>query len=196
MEIITQLLTFFGLNQPLQNIGSLIFIIAGFLNNFFGYKLLRLSKIICGFGVGFVVGQFAGKTFSSNTSALIISVGLGVVVAALSNFIFELGVFVFGAVMTMSVFLLTAQAFNLEMRHLNVWMSVGIVASLILGSLIARFQKIHLILFTSFQGSFSMTSGLSNAFGWKDDPLHIIGFFVLLFMAGFLVQLLLCKRDD
>lgn len=195
MNMINDLLMFFGLSSTLAHADSYLNIITGLLNGFFGYKLLNLWKIICGFILGCGIGYFAGISLASTTYVWAITIASGIIVAALSHFIFDLGIFIFGFLMTLSMFHTLSQTFGIKDGLFYVWMGIGLICSILLGSLASHFEKSYFILFTAIRGAISMTSGIAVLAGWNDF-LRLVGLCVLLIMAGIGFQILFTRNDD
>lgn len=195
MEMISDLLAFFGLSTALLQNASYINIITGFVTGFFGYKLLKLWKIVCGFGLGCFIGHIAGKGFASETSLWAITLAFGILMAVLAHFIFDLGLFVFGFIMTISMFHIISQTVHFTGVFFYMWTSIGLIASILLGSLVSHFQKFHFLAFTSVRGAISLTAGYAVLEHWN-DLLRLIGLCVIVSIAGYAFQSLITKKDD
>ena len=195
MQMISDLLTLFGLPTDLLQNVSYINIITGFVIGFFGYKLLRLWKIICGFALGCFIGHLAGMGFASQTSLWAITLAFGIIMAVLSHFIFDLGLFVFGFIMTISMCHTISEAFAFTGVIYYMWTSIGLIASILIGSLVSHFQKSYFLAFTSVRGAISLTAGFAVLEQWL-DPLRLIGLTVIFTFSCFAFQTLITKKDD
>jgi hypothetical protein len=80
-------------------VSPFVLLIAGFIICFFGYRLLRLTLGLAGFGVGFALGLLIAGLFpgSSQVLTIILAVVFGVLGAILATALFKFGVFLLGA---------------------------------------------------------------------------------------------------
>ncbi|HTW92844.1 MAG TPA: DUF4203 domain-containing protein [bacterium] len=74
-------------------------LLAGFVVCFFGYRLLRLTLALAGFGVGLVLGLSVARLMphTSHVFAVVVGVVCGVLFAVLATAVYKFGVFLLGA---------------------------------------------------------------------------------------------------
>lgn len=164
--------------------------LVGILVCFFGYRLLRLTLIITGFALGGYLGFFIASRFTGPGWLTVLSViGLGVLGAVLTGFLFKLGVFVLGAVAAGLLVLVFAPGTG--------WQEVIFVLGIgLAGGVLALFLQRPVIAFLSaFLGAWWVVAGLFHLGGRThlrlpaETDLPMMGLsWLVLGIVGFLVQ--------
>jgi len=83
----------------LSTVSPALLLIAGFVVCFFGYRLLRLTLGLAGFGVGLALGLAIAGLIPGISQAITIVIGIvcGILGAVLSSVLYKFGVFLLGA---------------------------------------------------------------------------------------------------
>ena len=83
----------------LSTVSPALLLIAGFVVCFFGYRLLRLTLGLAGFGVGLALGLAIAGLIPGISQAITIVIGIvcGILGAVLASVLYKFGVFLLGA---------------------------------------------------------------------------------------------------
>jgi hypothetical protein len=147
-----------------------VLLIAGFIICFFGYRLLRLTLGLAGFGVGFALGLLiAGVIPGANqVLTIILAVVFGILGAILATALFKFGVFLFGAgvgVLVASI-VVTATTWHYPMIARVIGAIAGGILTLIL-------ERPLISILSAFAGAWAIVLGAFRLFGWhhaSSDP--------------------------
>lgn len=125
---------------------------------FFGYRLLRFTLVVLGFGLGAYLGwllttRLAAANWLVLTAALILGIGL----ALLLVWLFRLGVFLVGAVAGALLTLIIARGGYVVLMAVIGGLAGGILALLL--------QRPVLSLLTAFVGAWGVVAGFFSLFG-------------------------------
>jgi hypothetical protein len=84
----------------LTTVSPAFMLVAGFVVCFFGYRLLRLTLGLAGFGVGLALGLFLAAMLAPSASqilTIVIGIVCGILGALAATLLYKLGVFLLGA---------------------------------------------------------------------------------------------------
>jgi hypothetical protein len=149
---------------------AVLAIALGGLICFFGYRLLRVTLGIVGFGVGFALGGMVASLISNITPVflLIIAVASGVLGAILAAVLYKAGVFLLGAgAGALIASLALAGAGNTQS------VLIAIAAAIVGGVLTLLLQRTLVSVLTAFGGAWGGVAGVFHLVGWYDlsaDP--------------------------
>ncbi len=182
--------------MSIQWIPGLLIVLLGLIITFFGYRLLKFTLIISGFGLGAYLGWFLGtRTGAAGWLVAVAGIVLGIGGALLTVWLFRLSVFLLGAIA--GALLTTIFSWGSGWQHLL----VVIAGALIGGVLAVLIQRPVLSFLTAFVGSWWVVAGFFSLFGrtrlrladGAEMPLIAI-LWLGLGVLGFLVQLLRTGR--
>ncbi|MEO0052954.1 MAG: DUF4203 domain-containing protein [candidate division WOR-3 bacterium] len=171
--------------------GIVIFLL-GLVVTVFGYRLLKFTLVVFGFGLGVYLGWLLGIRIGAVKWLVVLAgIGLGVLGALLTVWLFKVSVFLLGAVAGILLTLIISGATG---WHQLLIVLVGALTGGILALLI---QRPVLSLLTAFVGAWGMVAGVFSLFGKTrirlgqglEMPLLAI-LWLGLGGLGFLVQLL------
>ena len=147
----------------LRTVSPVLLLIAGFIICFFGYRLLRVTLGLAGFGVGLALGlAIAGVTAGvSQVLTVILAIVFGILGAILATSLFKFGVFLLGAgvgVLVASI-IVTATAWHYPM--------IARVIGAIAGGLLTLILERPLIsVLSALAGAWGMVLGAFRLLGW------------------------------
>jgi Domain of unknown function (DUF4203) len=135
---------------------SLVAIVLGLLNCFFGYRLFKILLGIYGFVLGAIFGAvIAGGLASGNTIVMIVAaLAGGLLGAGLMVAFYFLGVFVVGAVAGALLAGSIGTALGVDLPTF-----VVIIVAIIVGLVALALQKIVIVLATAFSGAWLVIDG-------------------------------------
>jgi len=170
---------------------------------FFGNRWLKFVLGVYGFVVGFMVAStvLPMTTMMDETSTLLISLGVGLVGAALFILLMYVGIFCIGFGGGVLLSLLLAQVLNLNILEWYVYIPMLVIGSL-LGALTLYNRRIFVSIFTAYIGASAlaqfvdqMVNGVRLQPGELYDPLASYTSIVYLialagfFLTGLIIQL-------
>jgi hypothetical protein len=132
---------------------------------FFGYRLLRLTLGLAGFGVGLALGLAIAGLVSNMSQVLTITIGIvcGILGAILAVLVYKLGVFLLGAgagVLVASILLAST-----NWHHP---MLIRLVAAIGGGILTLILERPLVSVLSAFAGAWGLVLGAFRLFGWHD----------------------------
>ncbi|MBN2379157.1 TMEM198/TM7SF3 family protein [candidate division WOR-3 bacterium] len=142
---------------------AIIYILAGVLFCFFGY---RIFKVVLGIA-GFIFGYYLAANLVSLLApplwvVILVGVAGGILLALLSAFIYFLGVFVLGAYFGATIAFVLAGLFGSAFST-SPWMWVMVLILAVAGGVIAViFHRFMIILSSSFAGAWSIMAGIGS----------------------------------
>lgn len=180
--------------EEITTIGILLQMIMGILNCFFGYHLLKVWTSLCGFVFGIILGYVLGKSITENTGILIaILLVTGLLMGVLAYRIYLAGIFILGWIMTVLGMGMLGKNIEINSQYATLYLVVAIIAGIIVGSLLVKFSKPAIILFTGIQGSYSFITGVRHFVAWNQGILVLIG--ILVAVLGILWQFFATKKE-
>ena len=165
-----------------------VIIIVGILISFFGLKLVRVLTTIVGFvlgaGIGLIISNVLGW---SGITVAIVTLGCAVVLAALSFFLYRMGVFlmVFGAATT-----IICAGNNITNMMLIIFVAVALVFAI----LSAIFVEPLVIVVTAICGAVNASLAIVAATGLEGNLLIMIGIAVAISIVGMIIQFMMHSR--
>lgn len=164
-------------------------LVFGFLNCFFGYKLLKIWVAFCGFLAGFTVGLLVVPHFVVKEGIiLLISCGMGLVLGVLGYEVYLVGAFVLGWILTVSVFLSLGRMLKFDDKMVILMLGVGVLAGIAVGALIVRFSRPGIILLTAVSGGITLGMGVLDILKVNNST-AVFAAGIILSLCGVCVQL-------
>ena len=150
-----------GIDLPALGTGgtlivTLVAIILGLLNCFFGYRLFKVMLAIYGFVLGAIFGAIIGGGLANGNTVAIIVAGLGggLLGAGLMVAFYFLGVFVVGAAAGALLAGSIGTALGVDLPTL-----VVVIVAVIVGLIALALQRVVIILATAFSGAWLVIEG-------------------------------------
>ena len=158
-------------------------LILGILISLFGLKFHKLVLAIIGFVIGFALGNIVVElTGVDNQSlALVLRFGLALVIGGCSFTLFES---LISILVGIGIFILVSDMIG------AIWYSyvIGIVCGLLGASLVGKFYKLGVVLFTALAGSYLITNAIVGYFEYS--YMLVVG---IVFIIGFVFQFMTNK---
>ena len=158
-------------------------LILGILISLFGLKFHKLVLAIIGFVIGFALGNIVVElTGVDNQSlALVLRFGLALVIGGCSFTLFES---LISILVGIGIFILVSDMIG------AIWYSyvIGIVCGLLGASLVGKFYKLGVVLFTALAGSYLITNAIVGYFEYS-----YMLVFGIVFIIGFVFQFMTNK---
>jgi hypothetical protein len=147
----------------LSTVSPVLLLIAGFIVCFFGYRLLRLTLGLAGFGVGLALGLAIAGLVPGISQVLTIVIGIvcGILGAIMAVLVYKLGVFLLGAgagVLVASIVLASA-----GWHHP---MLIRLVAAIGGGILTLVLERPLVSVLSAFAGGLGIAVGAFKLLGW------------------------------
>lgn len=167
-------------------------IIVGILISFFGLKLVRVLTTIVGFvlgaGIGLIISNILGW---SGITVAIVTLGCAVVLAALSFFLYRIGVFlmVFVTVLGAATTIICAGN-NITNMMLIIFAAVALVVAI----LSAIFVEPLVIVVTAICGGINAALAIVEVTGLEGNLLITIGIAVAISIVGMIIQFMMHSR--
>ncbi len=199
-------------SQALAIVALVLYIIFGGIFCFFGNKWLKVILAVYGFILGFLLANTLLPMFTAlgGLEVLLISLGVGIVIALLFVLLMYAGLFFIGFGAGVLLSLLIVDAFGLNIYEWYIYIPVLIVG-IILGSLTLNKRRIFVSIFTAFIGAsmlstalFSIINGIKaetlisygnvEAVGAMYTSIVYLIALVVLFVAGIVVQLMVTSK--
>ena len=147
----------------LSIVSPVLLLIAGFVICFLGYRLLRLTLGLAGFGVGLALGLAVAGLIPDISQVFTIVIGIvcGILGAVLATLLFKVGVFLLGAgagVLVASV-VVAATGWHYPMLARLIAAIAGGILTLIL-------ERPLISVLSAFAGGWGIVFGTFKLFGW------------------------------
>jgi hypothetical protein len=147
----------------LSTVSPALLLIAGFVVCFFGYRLLRLTLGLAGFGVGLASGLAIAGIIPDASQVLTIIIGIvcGILGAILAALVYKLGVFLLGAgagVLVASI-VLAATAWHHPML-------IRLAAAIAGGILTLILERPLVSILSALAGGLGTAAGTFELLGW------------------------------
>ncbi len=177
---------------------SVVTVLLGVANCFFGYKIFRFFLGLVGFVLGAAAGVWLGGQLGDGGEMWMLGGGLvgGILGAGLLVILYFLGVFLFGAAVGAMLVGVIGGALEIEMP-----LAAVIVGAVVLGIVAVALQKVVIILGTALSGSWTAVVGvyaildgqqLSLDHFWRslprEEPVVPIAVWLGLALIGAIVQ--------
>ena len=137
-------------------------LILGILISLFGLKFHKLVLAIIGFVIGFALGNIVIELtgIDNQSLALVLRFGLALVVGGCSFTLFES---LISILVGIGIFILVSDMIG------TIWYSyvIGIICGLLGASLVVKFYKLGVVLFTAFAGSYLITNAIVGYFEYS-----------------------------
>jgi len=191
-----------------ENILAFVLIIIGLVYCFFGYRIFKIILAIFGFAIGAPLSASIAYGASGGEEIIVIIAAIigGIVCAGLMVFLYFIGVFLLGAGIGCLLGIIFAQAVSFYPPPVFL-----LIIAVIGGILTLVFQKLMIIITTSFGGSWSIVTGIFYFSGREFNPIWYFQdldrlkyygnqFYIMLLLwiiiglAGVLVQYILTWR--
>lgn len=199
-------------SQALAIVALVLYIIFGVIFCFFGNKWLKVILAVYGFILGFLLTNTLLPMFTAlgGLEVMLISLGVGIVIALLFVLLMYAGLFFIGFGAGVLLGLLIVDAFGLNIYEWYIYIPVLIVG-IILGFLTLNKRRIFVSIFTAFIGAsmlstalFSIINGIKaetlvsygnvEAVGAMYTSIVYLIALVVLFVAGIVVQLMVTSK--
>ena len=147
----------------LSTVPPVLLLIAGFVVCFFGYRLLRLTLGLAGFGVGLALGLAIAGLIPGISQILTIVIGIvcGILGAVLASLLYKFGVFLLGAGAGALIagVIVAATGWHYPM--------IARVLGAIAGGILTLIMERPLIsILSAFAGAWGIVLGAFRLFGW------------------------------
>jgi hypothetical protein len=147
----------------LTTISPVLLLVAGFIICFFGYRLLRFTLALAGFGAGLVLGLTIARLIpgTNQVFALVVGIVCGVLGAVVATLLYKVGVFLLGAVAGVLVasIILTATGWHYPML-------ARVIAAVAGGILTLIIERPLVSILSAFAGAWGIVLGAFQLFGW------------------------------
>lgn len=167
-------------------------IIVGLLISFFGLKLVRVLTTIVGFvlgaGIGLIISNILGW---SGITVAIVTLGCAVVLAALSFFLYRMGVFL---MVLVTVFGLATTIIFAGNNITNMMLIIFAAVALVVAILSAIFVEPLVIVVTAIWGAVDASLAIVAATGLEGNLLITSGIAVAISIVGMIIQFMMHSR--
>ncbi len=147
----------------LVTLSPIALLVAGFIICFFGYRLLRLTLGLAGFGVGLALGLAVAGLVPNASQLLTIVAGVvcGILGALAATLLYKFGVFMLGAAAgaLAAGILIAATGWH---HHLL----IRIAAAIIGGILTLLLERMLVSILSAFAGAWGIVFGAFQLLGW------------------------------
>lgn len=164
-------------------------IVVGVLLSLFGLKLVRvlttIVSLVLGAGVGLVISHLLGW---SGLTVAIVTLGCAVVLAALSFFLYRMGVFftVFVSVLGICI--------SVMYPGTNLMLVIYLAAALVFAILSAIFVEPLVIVVTAVSGGVNAALAIVSLAGLSGNLLITVGIAAVIIIVGMIVQFMMHSR--
>lgn len=171
----------------LTTVSPVALLVAGFVVCFFGYRLLRLTLALVGFGVGFVLGLSIASLLphTSHVFAVVIGAVCGILLAVLATLLYKFGVFLLGAAAGAVV---AGMIIPLTGWHHPTL--IRLVAALICGILTLLIERRLVSILSAFAGSWGMAHAAFQLIGRHHHMHKPAGWHVLMIACWLVLALI------
>lgn len=164
-------------------------IVIGLLFCLFGNKIMRVAAALAGFGAGAGAGVLITQMAeTSGLTNVLIIFGCAVALAALSFFVFRIGIFITALGMVGAVALSVADV------TVDLQIIIALAVALVLAILAMIFMEPVVIVVTALAGGFAAGNGIAGLAGFADNRLIALGTGAALAVIGMIVQFMMQSR--
>lgn len=164
-------------------------IVVGVLLSLFGLKLVRVLTTIVGLvlgaGVGLVISHLLGW---SGLTVAIVTLGCAVVLAALSFFLYRMGVFFTVFVLVLGI------CISVMYPGTNLMLVIYLAAALVFAILSAIFVEPLVIVVTAVSGGVNAALAIVSLAGLSGNLLITVGIAAVIIIVGMIVQFMMHSR--
>ena len=164
-------------------------IVVGVLLSLFGLKLVRvlttIVSLVLGAGVGLVISHLLGW---SGLTVAIVTLGCAVVLAALSFFLYRMGVFLTVFVSVLGI------CISVMYPGTNLMMVIYLAAALVFAILSAIFVEPLVIVVTAVSGGVNAALAIVSLAGLSGNLLITVGIAAVIIIVGMIVQFMMHSR--
>lgn len=164
-------------------------IVVGVLLSLFGLKLVRVLTTIVGLvlgaGVGLVISHLLGW---SGLTVAIVTLGCAVVLAALSFFLYRMGVFLTVFVSVLGI------CISVMYPGTNLMLVIYLAAALVFAILSAIFVEPLVIVVTAVSGGVNAALAIVSLAGLSGNLLITVGIAAVIIIVGMIVQFMMHSR--
>ncbi len=164
-------------------------IVVGVLLSLFGLKLVRVLTTIVGLvlgaGVGLVISHLLGW---SGLTVAIVTLGCAVVLAALSFFLYRMGVFLTVFVSVLGI------CISVMYPGTNLMLVIYLAAALVFAILSAIFVEPLVIVVTAVSGGVNAALAIVSLTGLSGNLLITVGIAAVIIIVGMIVQFMMHSR--
>jgi hypothetical protein len=150
----------------LSTVPPIALLVAGLIVCFFGYRLLRVTLGLAGFGVGLALGLAIGGLVPQASQALTIAVAIvcGILGALAAALLYKLGVFLLGAVAgaLAAGILVVATGWPYPLL-------IRIGGAIVGGILTLLIERPLVSILSAFAGGWAVVYGTFQLLGWRHD---------------------------
>jgi len=180
----------------LWTVSPVLLLIASFIICFFGYRLLRLTLGLAGFGVGLALGLLIAGLIPGTSQVLTIILGIvfGVLGAILATALYKFGVFLLGAGAGALIAGVVVAATGWHYP-----MIARVLAAIAGGILTLILERPLISILSALAGAWGMVLGAFRLLGWHHVSAHphkppanygvMIALWLVLGLTGIMVQL-------
>ena len=164
-------------------------IVVGVLLSLFGLKLVRvlttIVSLVLGAGVGLVISHLLGW---SGLTVAIVTLGCAVVLAALSFFLYRMGVFLTVFVSVLGI------CISVMYPGTNLMLVIYLAAALVFAILSAIFVEPLVIVVTAVSGGVNAALAIVSLAGLSGNLLITVGIAAVIIIVGMIVQFMMHSR--
>lgn len=160
-----------GFNQEIIGTTAAIFILAGILNCFVGYRIIKVILGVWGFilGISLVSALINWLNIESQGVSLIAGLLGGVIGILLMIYLFRVGIFIIGAIFGYTLGALLMSAFGVQPE------TILLILAAALGGVIALWlQRPMIILSTAFSGAWLIILGIAHLAGIQFNIMKLL----------------------
>ena len=153
----------------LWTVSPVLLLIAGFIFCFFGYRLLRLTLGLAGFGVGLALGLLIAGLIPGTSQVLTIILGIvfGILGAILATALYKFGVFLLGAGAGALIAGVVVAATGWHYP-----MIARVLAAIAGGILTLILERPLISILSALAGAWGIVLGAFRLFGWHHVSAH------------------------
>jgi len=180
----------------LSTVSPVLLLAAGFVVCFFGYRLLRLTLGLAGFGVGLALGLLIAGLIAgvSQVLTIVLAIAFGILGAILATALYKFGVFLLGAGAGALIagVVVTATGWHYPMI-------ARVLAAIVGGILTLILERPLISVLSALAGAWGIVLGVSRLFGWHHVSAYphgppanygvMIALWLVLGLTGIMVQL-------
>ena len=164
-------------------------IVVGVVLSLFGLKLVRvlttIVSLVLGAGVGLVISHLLGW---SGLTVAIVTLGCAVVLAALSFFLYRMGVFLTVFVSVLGI------CISVMYPGTNLMLVIYLAAALVFAILSAIFVEPLVIVVTAVSGGVNAALAIVSLAGLSGNLLITVGIAAVIIIVGMIVQFMMHSR--
>ena len=180
----------------LSTVSPILLLAAGFVMCFFGYRLLRLTLGLAGFGVGLALGSLIAGLIpgTSQVLTIVLAIVFGILGAILATALYKFGVFLLGAGAGALIAGVVVAATGWHYP-----MIARVLAAITGGILTLILERPLISILSALAGAWGIVLGTFRLFGWHHVSAHpnrppanygvMIALWLVLGLIGIMVQL-------